>query len=385
VNGLYELSELDTLEVQQLVARALELRRGASARRFPGRALGLLFLSPSLRTQASFQRAAQKLSLELVQLAGGAGGMWGLETREGAVMDGSAAEHVREAAAVLGRFVDVLGVRAFAGMRSLEEDLADPVLAGFRAHAGVPVINMESALWHPCQALADWTTLDLFGVPRTAKLVLTWAWHPKPLPHAVPNSTLTMAAQRGMEVVVLRPEGYDLRPEVIEKARMLARASGGSVAVTGDRSALEGASILYAKSWGSLECWGDLEVETRLREPLRGWCVDASWIEATGSARFMHCLPVRRNVVVADQVLDGPASIVIDQAENRLHAQMALLERVLGGLGHRTSADRGGTVPHSFSLDRSAAAAGCEAGRRSSENECGTVPPRSARTKSQEV
>jgi N-acetylornithine carbamoyltransferase len=189
---------------------------------------------------------------------------------------------------------------------------------------------MESALWHPCQALADWTTLDQIHVPRNAKLVLTWAWHPKPLPHAVPNSTLTMAAQRGMEVVLLRPDGYDLHPEVLREARELAASSGGTVQVTSDRDeALEGAHVVYAKSYASLECYGDLEAETKLRAPLRSWCVDNSWMSrARPGARFMHCLPVRRNVVVADEVLDGPASVVIDQAENRLHAQTALLEAV---------------------------------------------------------
>jgi N-acetylornithine carbamoyltransferase len=327
VNGLYDLSEVPAGQVAALAARALELRRGAATKRFPGRALGLLFLNPSLRTQASFQRAAARLGLELVQLSGGANGVWDLETEDGAVMDQDKPEHVREAAAVLGRFVDVLAVRAFPRGRSLEEDLRDPLLAGFRRFAGVPVINMESALWHPCQALADRATLEQLAVPKRSRFVLTWAWHPKALPQAVPNSTLCMAAQRGMEVKLLRPEGYDLHERVLAQARRLARESGGSVEVTSDRAVLRGASVVYAKSWGSLEAYGDGEAEAKLRAPLRGWCVDRSWLE--GGARFMHCLPVRRNVVVADDVLDSPASVVIEQAENRLHAQTALLEAVL--------------------------------------------------------
>jgi N-acetylornithine carbamoyltransferase len=327
VNGFYHLAELSTAEVERIVARALHLRSGAPARRFDGKALGLLFFNPSLRTQASFQRAGGKLGLDLVQLQGGGNGVWGLECADGAVMDGANAEHVREGAAVLGRFVDVLCVRSFAGLASLEQDLRDPLMNGFRRFAGVPVVNMESALWHPCQALADWTTLDQFEVGRKAKLVLTWAWHPKPLPHAVPNSTLCMAAQRGMEVVVLRPRGYDLHDTVMAEARELAAVNGGSVTVTDDREeALRGAAAVYAKSWASLETWGQPEAEKQLRAPLRGWCVDAKWMERTERARFLHCLPVRRNVVVADEVLDGPWSVVIDQAENRLHAQTALLE-----------------------------------------------------------
>lgn len=332
LDGLYHLGELAAEQVEELVRRALELRAGARPRRFPGRALALLFLDPSLRTQASFQRAAQRLGLDLVQLQGE--GIWGLEWRDGAVMDGAAAEHVREAAAVLGRYADILALRAFAGMRDLAQDLQDPLLRAFRRFAGVPVINMESALWHPCQALADWATLEQLAVPRGGRLVLTWAWHPKPLPHAVPNSVLTMAAQRGMEAVLLRPGGYDLHPSVLAEARALAARAGGSVTVTEDRAAaLRGAQVVYAKSWGSLECWGDAAAEAARRGPLREWRVTPAWMaQAAPGVRLLHCLPVRRNVVVADAVLDGAWSAVVDQAENRLHAQTALLEALCGDL-----------------------------------------------------
>jgi N-acetylornithine carbamoyltransferase len=327
VNGLYHLGELAAGEVEGLVARAHELRAGAAPRRFPGRALGLLFFDSSLRTQASMQRAAAALGLDLVQLQGGAGGMWGLETEDGAIMNGANAEHVREAAAVLGRFVDVLAVRAFPKGKSLAQDLADPLLNGFRRFSGVSVVNLESSLWHPCQSLADWATLDQFHVPRRGKFLLTWAYHPKPLPHAVPNSTVCMAAQRGMQVVVARPKGFELHPDIQAEAERLARESGGSVVYTGDReAAYRGADVVYAKSWGSLAAWGEPAREAELRAPFADWQVKESWMKLTPRARFMHCLPVRRNVVVADEVLDGPRSIVIDEAENRLHAQTALLE-----------------------------------------------------------
>ncbi|MFN8178415.1 MAG: N-acetylornithine carbamoyltransferase [bacterium] len=340
MTGLYHLGDVAAEDVQRLATRALEIEDGAVPRRFPGRALGLLFLSPSLRTQASFQRAAARLGLDLVQLSGGANGVWELETDDGAVMDRDKVEHVREAAGVLGRYVDVLAIRAFARFRSLEEDLADPLLNAFRRHAGVPVVNMESALWHPCQSLADWATLDLAGVPRRAKLVLTWAWHPKALPHAVPNSTLCMAAQRGMDVVLLRPAGYDLRDEVLAEARRLAAPSGGRVTVTDDReAAYDGAAAVYAKSWGSLDCWGDAPAEAARRAGLRDWRVTSSWMRRTDDAHFMHCLPVRRNVVVDDDVLDGPGSLILDQAENRLHAQTALLEEIVAAMPAPRGAD----------------------------------------------
>ncbi|MEW6742574.1 MAG: N-acetylornithine carbamoyltransferase [Planctomycetota bacterium] len=334
-HGFYHLAEHETREIERLVVRAFELRAGAAPHRFEGKALGLLFFNPSLRTQASFQRAAARLGVDLVQLQSGGNGVWGIECEDGAVMDGANAEHAREAAAVLGRYVDVLAIRAFAEVSSLQRDLRDPLINAFRRFAGVPVVNMESALWHPCQALADWATLDQYAVPRRAKLVLAWAWHPKPLPHAVPNSTVCMAAQRGMDVVVLRPRGYDLHPGVMAEAHSLARAAGGSVTVTDDREAwLSGAAVVYAKSWASLETWGNAAGEARLRAPLRDWCVSASWMERTNHALFMHCLPVRRNVVVRDEVLDGPWSIVVDQAENRLHTQTALLEALFMDLEH---------------------------------------------------
>lgn len=321
----HHLGELSIDEVRALSARALELRSGAAPANLSGRALGLLFLNPSLRTQASFQRAAQRLRMDLVNLQGDR--LWALETRDGAIMDGAAAEHVREAAGVLGRYVDALGIRAFAGFRDLAEDLADPLLNGFRRHAGVPVINLESAMWHPCQALADWVTLEQLKVPRRAKFVITWAWHPKPLPQAVPNSTLCMATQRGMEVVLLHPRGYDLHETVLAEAHRLAENSGGTLTVTDDRAtAFAGASAVYAKSWCSLRHWSDPTAEAAFRAELRDWCVRPEHL-APG-ARFLHCLPVRRNVVVADAVLDGPASAVLEQAENRLHAQTAVLERI---------------------------------------------------------
>ncbi len=325
-DGCYKLSQFETQVCQDLAQRATALKNGATPETKPGKALGLLFLNPSLRTSASFQRAAARLQLELIHLNGQ--GVWAMEAEEGAVMDGDKAEHMKDAAAVLGRFVDVLAIRAFPAGFDLESDLADPVLCGFAKHAGVPIVNMESTLWHPCQALADWATLDQHQVPKPAKFVLSWAWHPKPLPHAVANSTLCMAAQRGMEVVLLHPPGYHLHPDILAEAEMLAAANGGTVRISHDREeALDGAQVVYAKSWGSLNTWGDATAETAQRANLRDWCVTSK--QMPQGAKFMHCLPVRRNVVVSDEVIDGPGSIVIDQAENRLHAQTALLEKLL--------------------------------------------------------
>jgi N-acetylornithine carbamoyltransferase len=196
----------------------------------------------------------------------------------------------------------------------------------------VPFINLESATTHPCQSLADWKTLDDLRIPpRGGRFVLSWAWHPKALAYAVPSSTLLMAAQRGMDVVVVRPEGFELPAPIMERASKLARSSGGSVSESEDiRAGMEGAHVLYAKSWCAPSAYGRPAEEAEIRRPLRDWCVRESWFKgAARGARFMHCLPVRRNVKVADEILDGPRSVVVQQAGNRLHVQKAVLHAML--------------------------------------------------------
>jgi N-acetylornithine carbamoyltransferase len=197
-----------------------------------------------------------------------------------------------------------------------------------------PLINLESAVNHPCQALADWKTIDDLGVPRNAKFVLSWVYHPRALPLAVPSAALHMAAMRGMDVTVLRPEGFALPPQIMEKARSAAALSGGSVRETSDRrEALEGAHIVYAKEWGSTTHYGDAEGDGRLRANLTDWCVRNDWFASThNDCRLMHCLPVRRNTAVADEVLDGPRSVVQREAYNRLTVQMAVLYQLLKGI-----------------------------------------------------
>ena len=197
-----------------------------------------------------------------------------------------------------------------------------------------PFINMESAMNHPCQNLADWKTLDDLNVPAGGgKFVLSWAYHPRALPLAVPASTLHMAAKRGMDVTVLRPEGFELPKAIMQKAKTAADASGGSITETDQRGeAMEGAHIIYAKSWSSTRHYGDKLGDQKLREQHLDWCVDEPWFaNAKDDCRFMHCLPVRRGVVVADEILDGPRSVVIPEARNRMLAQMAVLHQMLGG------------------------------------------------------
>jgi len=318
--------------VDRFLRTAAAVKAGRDRRRLDGTVMGMVFFNPSLRTRTSFEVAMFQLGGHAVNLEVGQG-MWGVETADGVVMDGTTAEHVREAAPVLSRYLDVMGVRAFPHRRSWSEDRTDPVLSAFARAAEVPVINMESAVWHPCQSLADALTWNELGLAAGDRAVLTWAWHPKPLPLAVPLSVVAMAAQRGLDLTVLRPDPYALDQGYMAAAADIASATGGSITETDDLAALEGARVVYAKSWGSLQAYTDPEAETALREPLRSWQVTSSWMARTDGARFMHCLPVRRNVVVADAVLDSDSSVVVEQAENRLHVQKALLLELLGGAG----------------------------------------------------
>jgi len=332
MNRFLDLADFSRDEVVDLIALARRLETHPEPQALAGRILGLLFMNPSLRTLSSFQAGMMRLGGTSFVVTPGQG-TWQVETRTGAVMDGGAAEHVREAIPVLASYCDALGLRAFAEGKDLAADLAE---APFNVMAGLcpkPFVNLESAMNHPCQALADWKTMDDLAVPRTGKFVLSWVYHPRALPLAVPAAALHMAAQRGMEVVVLRPDGYALPEPLMAKARAAAAASGGSVSETTDRAAaLSGAHVLYAKEWGSAACYGDPEAESALRRPLSDWCVRESWFAAArDDCHFMHCLPVRRNVAVADEVLDGPRSRVVREAANRMVVQMAVLHRLLRG------------------------------------------------------
>jgi len=327
-----DLADFSRDQVVDLIDLARRLQQRPEPQALAGKILGLLFMNPSLRTLSSFQAGMMRLGGSSFVVTPGQG-TWAVETRTGAVMNAGAAEHVREAIPVLASYCDALGLRAFAEGKDLAADLAE---ASFTIMAGLcdkPFINLESAVNHPCQALADWKTMDDLGVPRAGRFVLSWVYHPRALPLAVPAAALHMAAQRGMEVVVLRPDGYALPPPIMARAHAAAAAAGGSVSETTDRAAaLSGAHVLYAKEWGSPECYGNAEAESALRQPLIDWRVQESWFAgARPDCHFMHCLPVRRNVAVADEVLDGPRSQVIREAANRMVVQMAVLYRLLKG------------------------------------------------------
>lgn len=325
-----DLEDLDDERIARLLQLARELEADPVRTTLAGKVLALVFLAPSLRTLTSFQAGMAQLGGTSVVLTPGQG-TWQLETRPGVVMDGAAAEHAAEAVPVLEQYADALAVRSF-GSGDPREDVAEPVLTTFAKYARGPLISLESATNHPCQALADWKTLDDLAVAsRGGRFTLAWAWHPKALPVAVPAAAAAMAARRGMDVTILRPEGFALPEPLQAKIERAAERGGGSVRETSDRNeGTAGAHVIYAKSWGAPEARGDAEREAALRAPHRDWCVrESTFAGAASDAHFMHCLPVRRNVVVADEVLDGPRSQVIRQAGNRLHVQKAVTLEML--------------------------------------------------------
>ncbi len=296
-----------------------------------GKTLACVFLAPSLRTRVSLSVAMHSLGGHAIEITPGAGS-WGVTADDGVPMLGEAAEHVKEAAGVLGRFVDGIGIRTFAGGKDLGEDRRERMLRGFAKFAGVPVLNLESALAHPLQALADAMTLrELLGETRGRPVALTWAYHPKALPLAVPLSFLHAAAVVGCDIRVARPPAFDLPADLVAPVRALAESRGGGVRTFDTtEEALRGAMAVYAKSWSSPSFYGQADVERAARDPHRGWQVTTRAMAVTADAWFLHCLPVRRNVVVADAVLDGPRSAVLRLAENRLHTARAVLAAILG-------------------------------------------------------
>ncbi len=313
-----------------LARRGLDLRGGASARRFPGKRIVNVFFDSSLRTRTSMEAAAHDLGMHCVTLNPGKDA-WKLEHRDGVVMDGDCPEHVKEAVPVLAEYADLLGVRAFAGLKDPEDDAADAMLGAFQRWSPVPVISLESARFHPLQGLADAATLlHELGDVRKKRVVMTWAPHPRTLPQAVPNQFAMTCALLGADLTIAHPEGFDLDPAVLARVSGIAATNGGRIAVSHDQDeSLRGAVVVYAKNWSGWSYYGHREVEAARRATLGSWTVTGAKMAKTEDAAFMHCLPVRRNVVVADEVLDSNRSLVIAEAGLRRWTAMALLERML--------------------------------------------------------
>lgn len=319
-------------ELQALLDQAAELREQPLSDRLRGRSIALLFLNPSLRTRTSFEIGAFQLGAHAVVLEPGKAA-WGIEFEPGVVMDGTAEEHIAEVAGVLSRYCDAIALRAFPLFKDWSIDRQDRVVKALAAHTSVPVINMETIV-HPCQELALMRTIqDHLGQPDGKKFVLTWTWHPRPLNTAVANSALLIASKFGMDISLLIPhDDYLLDEQFMDAGFEQSEAAGGSLEITRDiEAAYSGADFVYAKSWGALPLYGRPDEEARLREPFRHFMVDGAKMALTNQARFSHCLPLRRNIKATDEVMDANYCVALDEAENRLHVQKALMLELMRG------------------------------------------------------
>lgn len=331
-SNFLKTSDFSRSELESLIDLALRIKRGEIADKpLDGKSVGLVFFNPSLRTRASMQVGIYELGGNPVILEPG-GTSWTLEHRDGVVMDGNKTEHLAEFVRVLERYVTAIGVRTFAHLENFQEDRLEPILSAFAKYSSKPIINLESAMHHPCQSMADMMTIrEKFG-QKKKKVLMTWAYHPKPLPMAVPNSFALAAAQFGHDLTIAHPKSYELDDELMNELNFQAKENGGNVEITNDvNTAFADVEVVYAKSWGSKNFYGNAQGDIDFRANLReDWIVDEAKMQQTNNAIFMHCLPVRRNVIVTDGVIDSPNSVVIDEAENRLHIQKAIMIKLLG-------------------------------------------------------
>lgn len=279
-----------------------------------GKTLVLLFFNPSLRTRLSTEKAGINLGMSVINMNAGQG--WQLEFEDGKVMNMDKAEHIREAAAVISQYADIIGIRTFPSLTDRERDYSDFILHQFMRYASVPIISLESAIRHPLQSLADLITIEEHKTKARPKVVLSWAPHPRALPQAVSNSFLEWVNRTDAELVITHPEGYELAPQFTH----------GIPITHQQEEAFEGADFIYTKNWSSFNQYGKILSQ----DP--SWMITPEKMALTDNGKFMHCLPVRRNVVVADGVLNSEASLVIQQANNRTYAAQAVLHEILSTL-----------------------------------------------------
>ena len=300
------------------LGKALEEAKQVKATPFAWQHLGnnktiiLVFFNSSLRTRLSSQKAALNLGLDPIVLNVN-GDSWKLETRMGVVMDGDKSEHLREAIPVIGSYCDLIGVRSFAGLTDKEFDYNETILKQFIDYSGKPVISLESATVHPCQAFADLFTIEEYKTKKRPKVVMTWAPHPRALPQAVPNSFAEWMNAADVDFVIAQPEGYELDPQFVGNAKV----------VYDQMEAFEGADFVYAKNWSAMNPYGQV-----INKDM-SWTVGARQMAVTNNAYFLHCLPVRRNMIVTDEVIDSPRSLVIPEAANRVVSAQVVMKRML--------------------------------------------------------
>ncbi|MER2999453.1 acetylornithine carbamoyltransferase [Pontibacter populi] len=308
----------DVANVNELVTEALHLKENPYKYKTLGenKTLGLVFLNPSLRTRLSTQKAGQNLGMNVIVMNLDKEG-WALETQDGAIMNGTTVEHIKEAAAVMGQYCDIIGIRSFPKLQDREEDYSEDLLNKFITYAKVPIVSLESATRHPLQSLADLVTItEQKPAGKKPKMVLTWAPHVKAIPQCVANSFAEWMQQADVELVITNPEGYDLAEEFTKGATVLHNQD----------EALKDADFVYVKNWSSYEQYGKVLTDGE------GWMMTNEKLALTSNAKVMHCLPVRRNVELSDEILDGQNSLVLEQANNRTYAAQAVLKRMLESL-----------------------------------------------------
>jgi len=308
------LSIHDVTDLHELLKTAFEIKKDPHKDELLGKHknMCLLFFNSSLRTRISTQRAAENLGMKTVVFNINEEG-WKIETEFGIIMDGDKSEHVKEAAGVIGRYSDIIGIRSFAQLKDREADYNENVISQFVKYAGVPIVSMEAATGHPLQSFADVITIEEYKKVIHPRVVLTWAPNPKATPQAVPNSFIEWTVAAGYNLVVTHPEGYELDPAFMK----------GLTVEYNQKKAFEKADFIYAKNWSNYKDYGKvLNVD-------RNWTVTMEKMKLTNHAKFMHCLPVRRNMIVSDEVIDSADSIVIDEAENRIYAAQAVIKKIL--------------------------------------------------------
>jgi N-succinyl-L-ornithine transcarbamylase len=307
----------DVTDINALVADALALKKDPYAHQHLGKnkTLGLVFLNPSLRTRMSTQKAALNLGMNAMVLNVDKEG-WALELRDNVVMNGTTVEHIREAAAVMGQYVDIIGVRSFPGLKDREEDYTEVVFNKFVEYCGVPLVSLESATRHPLQSLADVITITELKTKTRPKVVLTWAPHIKPLPQAVPNSFAEWMCKADVDFTITHPAGYELCTDFTQ----------GATITHNQDEALADADFIYVKNWSAYEPYGQMP------EVSGEWMLTNERLKATNNAKVMHCLPVRRDLELSAEILDGPSSIIVHEASNRVWAAQAVLKKMLEAL-----------------------------------------------------
>ena len=312
MKNFYNLNDIK--DINQSVNEILDIKNNNEKKQktFENKIIGLIFFNPSLRTRMSTYKASKNLGLEtfFINISNN---VWSLEFEDGKIMDSSNVEHIKDAARVISQYCDIIGVRSFPLLKSKEKDTEDQIIKSFIKYSSIPVFNMESSIAHPLQALTDIVTIKENSEVDLPKVLLTWAPHVKPLPHAVPNSFVRAMKKMNFDITISNPEGYNLDPTILE----------GLKTNNNQLDAFKGVDFVYAKNWSSFEKYGKVSNKNN------DWIVDEQKMAKTNNAKFMHCLPIRRNLVATDNVIDSEQSLIIEQSKNRTYTAQYIIKKLL--------------------------------------------------------